>query len=691
MSFGGMAATSGGAPQIDTMVNWEATKVDFTAGCSLVPQDSKGQPTTVLTNIGEARTRSMTLRTITCKILGGSETLEIPSVMCTFVHDVKELIAEKAMVQSSNIKVIQKRGSYPQAIRDTEQCPSTIWIKGIKSFQPARKEWPHPIGIIGCGYYGLKIASHYVMTGNSNFTMFDRNDRVGGYCWITGANKTSRLQTDFGMFHLWWGMDSKEYGLSPPDCTKIMGTGPDKIHDPVKAGWSMWPYKWEINKMFQHFGDQYGLPSHAHFRTNVADLKIVGKKEDEGRYYSLTVDKLDEPGNVFESNHSVIYHFPGSLTKNRIIEYPGEELFDGEIRYGMNDDTPYDKLKGSTIAILGNGAFAVENARTCLECEGIKAYIITRRKNLASPRVPCWFVHQGPMPTPGWFVLKMFEPMYRISNFGDPWDFWSVKANANRDQVSIIQNSRFGIGDVTFLMTAWGLLEWRVATVKRMSHHALHLSTGETLEPVNIVLKALGLLGDYAVDRLHNMKEMVGPYCGGDWRRCIHIDDTGMNASNFVTFSAGIKSADLAISYGYLYDYPAIFNSLKEQGYMDVLPRHKEEPDVEKPAYITDVRHAMSSGMTFDMMCPSLQPMKSWFMMYKYRMIHQSHPIERFLEVAEYEWNKYQETWKERGHEHDYVPYPYTMDMIHDWADEWSKAMKIPISAYGPQGKPPAQ
>ena len=37
--------------------------------------------------------------------------------------------------------------------------------------------------------------------------------------------------------------------------------------------------------------------------------------------------------------------------RNRIIEYPGESTFDGEIRYGMNDDTPYDKL-ADTQAII---------------------------------------------------------------------------------------------------------------------------------------------------------------------------------------------------------------------------------------------------------------------------------------------------------------------------------------------------
>merc|ERR1712151_690951 len=152
-----------------------------------------------------------------------------------------------------------------------------------------------------------------------------------------------------------------------------------------------------------------------------------------------------------------------------------------------------------------------------------------------------------------------FEPMYELCGFGDPWSFRSVHASSDRQKVHIMQNSRFGIGDVTFLAVAWGKCEFVEDTLKRVTRHTLHLTGGRKLQEVTIILKSLGLLGDYAVDRLHKMKQMVGSFCDGDWRRVILIDATGMNAANFATFSTGIGTKGFVTCFKYLHDYPKEF------------------------------------------------------------------------------------------------------------------------------------
>lgn len=34
-------------------------------------------------------------------------------------------------------------------------------------------------------------------------------------------------------------------------------------------------------------------------------------------------------------------------------------------------------------------------------------------------------------------------------------------------------------------------------------------------------------------------------------------------------------------------------------------------------------------------------------------------------------WDRYQEEWKQQGHEFEYVPYPYTMEMVDGWFKEY--------------------
>mmetsp|Transcript_52871 Transcript_52871/g.133566 ORF Transcript_52871/g.133566 Transcript_52871/m.133566 type:complete len:689 (+) Transcript_52871:88-2154(+) len=617
--------------------------------------------------------RSNSTRTVELKVMGTTETMELPAMICTRVGEVKELLAEKLLVDVEQLAFYYKAGSYVTVQKDWNEIQTKTLVKGVRSFKPQAHTWPHPIGIIGSGYHGLKTGLTYLKDGNSNIVMFDRNDKVGGYCWITAANKHSKLQTEFGSFHVWWGeeMITEKCGFPSKD-------------------WGIWPRKEKVLEHFQWAAEQYGVLPNIRFRCNVATLDIVGDKNALDRYYALGVKSLDDDSSDIVKC-SVLYNYPGSMTKNRIIDYPGEEDFDGYIGYGMNDDCPYEHLEGNKIAILGNGAFAVENCRTAIEYGCEKVYLVTRRKNLASPRIPCWFVHQGPIPTPGALVLKMFEPMYELVGFGDPWEYWSVHANSDRTKVNIIQNSRFGIGDVTFLAVACGKLEYVEDTLKRCARHTLHLTNGRKLEDVKVILKSLGLLGDYEVDRLHKMKKMVGSYCDGDWRRVLMIDATGMNAANFTTFSTGIGTKGFVFSHKYLHDHPREYDRIAKEGYIQQLPVNEAREKEDKPAYVTDVKYSMSAGIIMSGYCPAVDQDNQRDPIYKHRMYHAAHPVELTLETVKKEWDEYQAKWKAQGCTADYVPYPYTREMIDGYFKEYSKLLGIEVYIDGRTDHWPAE
>jgi len=591
------------------------------------------------------------------KIHGTDETMKMPVQVCTKVQDVKQAVASRCLVHPDSLTFVIKQGCTWKKQEDCNEIGRVVVVRGIKSFSPEAKKWAHPHVFIGTGYNGIKHALYWAHYNFRDFVMYDRYDRIGGHAWLTQANKTSKLQTEMCAFHVWFGpeWDDKNSKLGYP-------------HD-----WSTWPKKDEIIAHLQHAAERYALIPHMRFRKNVVDLVINGKLTDPNRDYTLTIQSMQKTSEMINVNTCCIFHFPCAYFTPRIIEYPGESSFDGQIGYGMNDDIPFDYLEGSKAAIIGNGAFGVENIRTCCEYGVEKVYMVTRRKNLPSPRLCCWFVHQSIIPVPAAMVLNTFKPMFEQCGFGDPWEYHSVYATKDRSKCTIMSNSRFGIGDVTFLAVAWGRCEYVEDLVKRMSRHCLHLEGGGKLEGVTNVIKCLGLLADFACDKLHKAKEFIGPWANGDFRRIIFADPLGMNAANFSTFSTGIGSYVESIRAKYLLDYPQEAKKLQDSGIIEMFPRSKATES--KPAHQYDSKYAQTYSMLMEGSLPSLVAKYAGMDDYMSRLYHTVNPTEKTIAECKAGWDQYQEDWWKMGFEHEYVPYPYDAEIVQSWFDEYARTV----------------
>jgi len=594
------------------------------------------------------------------KVYGSDETVTLPVQVCTKVRDVKNVIAYQAQVNPDDLVFVVKQGCTWIVQSDNAEVARKVTVRGLRGFKPQKMRWPHPIVMLGTGYGGIKAALLYREEEDNNFLMFDRYDRVGGHAWITQANKTSKLQTELSAFHVWFGVQ--------------WGEGNERLSYPTQ--WGTWPKKDEVIAHMQHAAERYGILPHCTFRVNGASMDIVGHEKDFNRHYSINFQRLDSD-EEFQVATSAFWQFPGAYFTARRIEYPGEDQFDGHLGYGMNDDIPFDTLEGSRAAILGNGAFAVENIRTCCEYGVEKVYLVTRRKNLPSPRLPCWFVHQSIIPVPASMVLNSFGPMFQNCGFGDPWEYHSVYASKDRSKCTISSASRFGIGDVTFLAVAWGRCEFVVDVVKRFTQHCLHTERGVKLEGVTVVIKCLGLIADFGADRLHKVREFVGPWPSGDFRRIISADALGMHAANFTTFSAGIAGYGESVKCKFLLDFPQEFQRLVSTGVVEMLPRSKATDT--KPAHQMDSQYAQTSAMIIEGNLPRLSQKMVGLDDYMSAMYHAVNPTEKFFVECKASWDQYQEDWWKMGFEHEYVPYPYTEETVHEWFDDYAKTVG-PIS-----------
>mmetsp|Transcript_18418 Transcript_18418/g.41663 ORF Transcript_18418/g.41663 Transcript_18418/m.41663 type:complete len:713 (+) Transcript_18418:87-2225(+) len=588
---------------------------------------------------GVGRIFSTSMRMATIFVDKSEERLYLPVQTCTTVGDVKAALAEILKMPTGALEFYTKAGLRGRRLKSTDEVPSTALVKGITSLRRQRHGWPHPTVIIGGGYNGIKYGMRCIKDGQENFVIFERKDQLGGHQWLSVANKYSRLQTEFQSFSLAFGSEFTS------DSRCQLAAGPKDY----------WPDRATILEHMQQTADDFGLTPMVRLNTNVARSEMHGRRDQMERAYVMHVHPT-AGGDEFPVISSVVMHFPGHMTRNRLIEFQGEETFGGHIGYGMGDEIPYDHLEGNQTAIVGGGAFAIESVRICCEHGAKKIFLITRKKNLVCPRAASWLVHQAPAPIPAKILLQLFEPMYTVANLPSPFSYATVFGKKDGPSVTIMQSSRFGISDVPFLALAHGKLEIIEDNVKRLSPGTVHVSRGVKLEVSNII-KAIGMLGDFKVDELHQMKELVGFWADGDYRRCLFHDPPGIHFSNFDQISIGKQAYEQQLGLKYFVDNPKEYFRLEALGVMDMLPKNKATD--ERPAYVYDIRHLGAGGQTLMQMSFDAYKGTDGVRKWRKQQMAKVHPIAEVLKRCKEEWDQYQNKWREQGSNTKPVSYPY--------------------------------
>lgn len=621
----------------------------------------------------------------TLVIPGTDETLTMAMQVCTKIEELKRaLSARLGFIEPDSLVLVTKQGCTFKKMQNSDQVLRRMCVRGIQSFKPPLHKYEHPYGVIGAGYNGIKTALFLLKDGQRDFIMFDRYDKIGGHCWLESANKTTRLQTEFASYHVWYGTHWSSEGVK--ECG-----GPPK-------DWEIWPTRDRILEHFELCARDYGIHSHCSLGVDVQTVDLVGKPNDTDRSFQFTCQpvlpnrkdvqggeklahqkqenqssdgyaggfKRDKSKDPYLFTCSCYCMWPGNLTNPRQVTYSGEETFGGFVEYGVEMRCDYNNVTGQKVMIHGHGAFTMENIRTCCEYGAQHIWVVCRKRNLTCPRVVSWFINQSNPAITGAHCLNMLQKAYKYCNY-DPWDMHSVNANPLRTTAAFQQKTRFGIGDIYFLACAYGLMEIVVDEVKRCSPGTVHMASGEKIEP-DCILKCLGMLPDWTVDRVCKIKFLRGMWINGDPRRFTCADPDGIFASNFGGTTIGPAALGWVKLMKHVWDCPNEWKELDDAGYLDTLPiKYANEPEPDTPAYFINARHANGASFTFTIASATLQEKSANDSAYKHWVVNYCTPAEKIIEAAKKEWDDYEQSFRDKGmvpKDAPYIEYPYTVEYI---------------------------
>lgn len=574
------------------------------------------------------------------------DTLTITVSNNTRVFQVQQLLGQFMGLDEAEAKELElstKAGAFWRAQLFNEEVASRVKVRGVKNFTRPRKEYRHPIMVLGAGIGGMVTAMKLLHKGRTDIQMFEKLHDFGGGSWYHVANQTTKLQTEAGSYHLQYYFE----WLPPP------------------TDMPTWPSRDQIISHFQRVARQFGLDKYCAFNTKVTKIQAKGAGYGPERWYAVHHEPADGSGDGELAQMGACLCWPGNLSTNKLDTYPGEDDFGGYIEYASLNKPDFTRVPGKDTVIIGHGAFAIENVRTCLEVGCRKIVVLCRRRNITAPKVVSWMVTFMSIPMPGPLMMDAIAEAYKLIGW-DPWTAYSVVTDARRSYCRIEQGTMFGVTDVYFLAGYYGIMDVVVGEVKRLSHHCVQTKSGEESIHCEVLLKTVGIRGDPALDKVLGLRELVGFWVNGDPLFPCITNTLFVQASNFTAYSIGPGIAGEVESILWFVDYPQDFEIVR-----DSLPVHNKESNVIKgnSLYVYTALHATMTQFLVGSI-PGISAIQSMASDLKWKKQRAMHPIEPFLKECRAEWAMYVEMCSRHPvARKDVAPpaYPYTREMLEEY------------------------
>ncbi|CAD7924737.1 unnamed protein product [Amoebophrya sp. A25] len=208
----------------------------------------------------------------------------------------------------------------------------------------------YEVVIVGAGITGLHVA-HEMQQAGIDFCLLEKDENIAGI-WKHYANERSQVNTSEAAYRL----------LDKVNTNKDHSTTREILTDAVTVATGL--------------GDRLFLKAAVSFVDKTGESAATG-----GTQYRVRL----EDGSIVRSK-GCIMAINDRVGKPRLVKWPRQEVFQGEIRDGFSNDAADLDWVGKKVVIVGMGAFATENLRTAMEMGAASVTILARRHGTVCPK-----------------------------------------------------------------------------------------------------------------------------------------------------------------------------------------------------------------------------------------------------------------------------------------------------------------
>jgi len=332
--------------------------------------------------------------------------------------------------------------------------------------------------IIGAGLNGI-IASKWLSEAGKSLVILDKYHAIGGV-WEFHGNDYSRVNTSEIGYRLM--SQTGRWARCNEDHT---------------------PKAYIMKDMYEIIATH----CHGRVRVNMQVTKLDKPAVDGGRY--VVHCKNVKTGKEYSIKAgSVHFNVNRRIGERRIVDFPGLEKFKGRDLYGYGGENKGINFWGKNSIIVGAGAFAFENIRTCIEHGTKLCTMLCRREGTASPKWVDQLAFFRPLDesmlphkSGNMISFDVWRSCYTRSGLKTPacWDEGLLKPD----------NHTISTSDLVYIAAYHGLYKMKVGEIKEYTDdgRGVELKDGSRIE-TDFVVKCVGFHLSDTVEKVTGCTKM---------------------------------------------------------------------------------------------------------------------------------------------------------------------------------------